>query len=142
MKQAYILRREGRDYQAPDLDTLRSGRATGACCPATWCTRRAQAWYRPATCRSCAPCSRPRSRRDAIVSPPAVLAAQGRPELRHRQPRHHPALGVEGNIDPDDYIYHPSYRKWFRRATPPAREPLPAHLKGATSPSRARIWAR
>lgn len=131
MKQAYILRRDGRDYQAPDLETLQSWARDGRVLPADMVySPRYQSWYRARDLREL---------RNFLPSPEASNRTSARQQFWLRKGDQNYATDSletilrwagEGNIDPDDYIYHPSYGKWFRAGdSPQLASRFPAHLQ-------------
>ena len=131
MKQAYILRREGRDYQAPDLETLQSWARDGRVLPADMVySPRYQSWYRARDLREL---------RAYLPSPETTQKASARQQFWLRKGDQNYATdsletilrwAAEGNIDPDDYIYHPSYGKWFRAGdSPQLASRFPSHLQ-------------
>ena len=131
MKQAYILRREGRDYQAPDLETLQSWARDGRVLPADMVySPRYQSWYRARDLREL---------RAYLPSPETTQKASARQQFWLRKGDQNYATdsletilrwAAEGNIDPDDYIYHPSYGKWFRAGdSPQLASRFPTHLQ-------------
>ena len=136
MKQAYILRREGRDYQAPDLDTLRSWARDGRVLPSDMVySPRYQAWYRARDLREL---------RAVLPAQEPATRSSARQQFWLRKGDQNYATdsldtilrwASEGNIDPDDYIYHPSYGKWFRAGdSPQLASRFPAHLKERDEP--------
>lgn len=131
MKQAYILRREGRDYQAPNLETLQSWARDGRVLPADMVySPRYQSWYRARDLREL---------RAYLPSPETTQKASARQQFWLRKGDQNYATdsletilrwAAEGNIDPDDYIYHPSYGKWFRAGdSPQLASRFPTHLQ-------------
>lgn len=131
MKQAYILRRDGRDYQAPDLETLQSWARDGRVLPADMVySPRYQSWYRARDLREL---------RNFLPSPEASNRTSARQQFWLRKGDQNYATDSletilrwagEGNIDPDDYIYHPSYGKWFRAGdSPQLASRFPAHFQ-------------
>ncbi|MGK0361926.1 MAG: hypothetical protein ACI9U2_004246, partial [Bradymonadia bacterium] len=131
MKQSYILRREGRDYQSPDLETLQSWARDGRVLPADMVySPRYQSWYRARDLREL---------RAYLPSPETAQKATARQQFWLRKGDQNYATdsletilrwAAEGNIDPDDYIYHPSYGKWFRAGdSPQLASRFPAHLQ-------------
>lgn len=131
MKQAYILRRDGRDYQAPDLETLQAWARDGRVLPADMVySPRYQSWYRARDLREL---------RAYLPSPEAAQKASARQQFWLRKGDQNYATDSldtilrwagEGNIEPDDYIYHPSYGKWFRAGdSPQLASRFPAHMQ-------------
>lgn len=131
MKQAYILRRDGRDYQAPDLETLQAWARDGRVLPADMVySPRYQSWYRARDLREL---------RSFLPSPEATQKASARQQFWLRKGDQNYATdnldtilrwASEGNIEPDDYIYHPSYGKWFRAGdSPQLASRFPAHMQ-------------
>lgn len=131
MKQAYILRRDGRDYQSPDLETLQSWARDGRVLPADMVySPRYQSWYRARDLREL---------RNFLPSPEATKSTSARQQFWLRKGDQNYATDSletilrwagEGNIDPDDYIYHPSYGKWFRAGdSPQLASRFPTHLQ-------------
>ena len=135
MNQAYLLRRDGRDYAAPDLDTLRRWAQEGRVLPAdmVW-SPVYQSWYRASDLRGL---------RDVLPSPPEAappVAVQASAQCfwlrKGDQNFAAETLEVvlqwasEGNIEPDDFIFHPGYNKWFRAGdSPQLATRFPAHMR-------------
>ncbi len=136
----YILRRDGRDYQAPDLETMRQWAQDGRVLPTDMVfSPRYQSWYRARDLREL---------RDVL--PQADNASMPPPVVRPPQQfwvrkgdRNYVADSLQtvlewaanGNISPDDLIYHPTYGKWFRAGdSPQLASHFPAHLAGARLP--------
>ena len=138
MSQAYLLRRDGRDYQAPNLDTMRQWARDGRVLPSDMVySPKYQSWYRARDLREL---------RDVLpqvgVKPPPATATP--PPVRPAQQfwlrkgeQNYAADNLEtilrwaseGNISPDDFIYHPSYGKWFRAGdSPQLASRFPAHV--------------
>jgi hypothetical protein len=131
VKQAYILRRDGRDYQAPDLETLQAWARDGRVLPADMVySPRYQSWYRARDLREL---------RAYLPSPETTQKASARQQFWLRKGDQNYATdnldtilrwAGEGNIEPDDYIYHPSYGKWFRAGdSPQLASRFPAHMQ-------------
>ena len=135
MNQAYLLRRDGRDYAAPDLDTLRRWAQEGRVLPAdmVW-SPVYQSWYRASDLRGL---------RDVLPSPPEAappVAVQASAQCfwlrKGDQNFAAETLEVvlqwasEGNIEPDDFIFHPGYNKWFRAGdSPQLATRFPVHMR-------------
>jgi hypothetical protein len=136
MNQAYLLRREGRDYSAPDLDTLRRWAQEGRVLPAdmVW-SPVYQSWYRASDLRGL---------RDVLPQPPEVAAppvavqAAAQCFWLRKGDQNFAADSLEvvlqwasdGNIEPDDFIFHPGYNKWFRAGdSPQLATRFPPHIK-------------
>ncbi len=125
MSQPYILRRDGRDYQAPDLETLRQWAQSGRVLPNDMVySPQFQSWYRARDLRPL------RDVLPSVTPPPAVAAPTARPPQQfwlRKGDQNYAADSLEtilrwaseGNIDPDDFIYHPAYGKWFRAGDSP-----------------------
>jgi hypothetical protein len=129
--QAYILRRDGRDYQAPDLETLRAWARDGRVLPGDMVySPRYQSWYRARDLREL---------RSVLPSQEPAPRSSARQQFWLRKGDQNYATdsletilrwASEGNIDPDDYIYHPSYGKWFRAGdSPQLASRFPSHFK-------------
>ncbi len=131
MSQPYILRRDGRDYQAPDLDTLRQWARDGRVLPTDMVySPQFQNWYRARDLRQL----------KEVLPPPAAAAPAPAPQqfwLRKGDQNYAAdslevilRWAAEGNIHPDDYIYHPAYSKWFRAGdSPQLVSRLPSHIR-------------
>ena len=137
--QAYILRREGKDYQAPDLETLRAWARDGRVLPGDMVySPRYQSWYRARDLRelrSVLPAQEPATRSSARQQ---FWLRKGDQNYATDNLETILRWASEGNIDPDDYIYHPSYGKWFRAGdSPQLASRFPAHLR-----SRNEAFAR
>ena len=149
MSQPYILRRDGREYQAPDLETLRRWAQDGRVMPADMVYSPVyQSWYRAHDLRGLRDVlPKPDAGAPPQVSPPA----QTQPAASHQKfwlrkgDQNYPADSLDvilqwaskGNIHPDDYIYHPGYGKWFRAGDSPqlvSRFPAPLQAPVARGP--------
>ncbi|MCA9540257.1 MAG: hypothetical protein KC620_15270 [Myxococcales bacterium] len=139
MSQHYILRRDGRDYQAPDLETMRQWAQDGRVLPTDMVfTPRYQSWYRARDLREL---------RDVLPADEsaATVPPVSRPPQQfwvRKGDRNYVADSLqtilqwasEGNIAPDDLIFHPSYGKWFRAGdSPQLATRFPSHI-GAEVP--------
>lgn len=135
----YILRRDGRDYQAPDLETMRQWASDGRVLPSDMVfSPRYQSWYRARDLREL---------RDVLPhaeqsSPPPVARPPQQFWVR-KGDRNYVADSLQtvlewassGNISPEDLIYHPSYGKWFRAGdSPQLASRFPPHIMGARMP--------
>jgi hypothetical protein len=136
MSAPYILRRDGHDYQAPDLETLRAWAQAGRVLPADLVYSPVyQSWYRASDLRGL---------RDVLpnrdAGPPPVVAPQAVSQcfwLRKGEQNYAAdSLEVilqwasEGVIDPDDFIFHPAYGKWFQAGdSPQLTNRFPPHIK-------------
>ena len=140
MAQVYILRRDGKDYQAPDLETLRRWAQDGRVLPTDMVYSPVyQSWYRAHDLRGL---------RDVLprvdAPQPAASAATQQFWLR-KGDKNYPADSLEtvlkwasaGNIGADDLIFHPAYGKWFRAGDSPqlvSRFPQQADRVGQQMP--------
>lgn len=135
MSAPYILRRDGHDYQAPDLDTLRAWAQAGRVLPGDMVYSPVyQSWYRASDLRGL---------RDVLPSPdtgapPVVAQAVAQCFWLRKGDQNYSAESLEvilqwaadGIIDPDDYIFHPSYGKWFQAGdSPQLVSRFPPHIK-------------
>ncbi|MCB9522326.1 MAG: hypothetical protein H6702_02975 [Myxococcales bacterium] len=140
MSQHYILRRDGCDYQAPDLQTMRTWAQDGRVLPTDMVySPKYQSWYRAKDLRELRDVL-PRAdggRGPASQAPQPVAAAAPQPvagSQRQAQQfwlrkgeKNYAADSLatilrwasEGNIGPNDFIYHPAYNKWFRAGDSP-----------------------
>lgn len=135
----YILRRDGRDYQAPDLETMRQWAADGRVLPSDMVfSPRYQSWYRARDLREL---------RDVLPqaeqSTPPPVARPPQQFWVRKGDRNYVADSLQtvlewasnGNISPDDLIYHPTYGKWFRAGdSPQLASRFPPHILGARLP--------
>ncbi|MFN3202159.1 MAG: hypothetical protein ACE366_27395 [Bradymonadia bacterium] len=137
MAQVYILRRDGRDYQAPDLETLRRWAQDGRVLPTDMVYSPVyQSWYRAHDLRGL---------RDVLprVEQPQPVASSATQQFWLRKgDKNYPADSLEtvlkwasaGNINPDDLIFHPAYGKWFRAGdSPQLVSRFPAQQRAASS---------
>lgn len=133
MSQAYILRRDGRDYQAPDLETMRRWAQDGRVLPTDMVySPRYQSWYRARDLRELRDVL---PQAEATAPPPTVRPPQqfwlrkGDENYATESIEGILRWAEEGNISPDDYIYHPAYGKWFRAGdSPQLVSRFPAHI--------------
>ncbi len=135
----YILRRDGRDYQAPDLETMRQWASDGRVLPSDMVfSPRYQSWYRARDLREL---------RDVLPlseqSTPPPVARPPQQFWVRKGDRNYVADSLQtvlewassGNIGPEDLIYHPSYGKWFRAGdSPQLASRFPPHIMGARLP--------
>ncbi|MEZ4434132.1 MAG: hypothetical protein R3F65_17140 [bacterium] len=137
----YILRRDGRDYQAPDLETMRQWAQDGRVLPTDMVfSPRYQSWYRARDLRELRDVL-PQAETAASMPPPVARPPQQ--FWVRKGDRNYVADSLQtilewaanGNISPDDLIYHPTYGKWFRAGdSPQLASRFPAHLAGARLP--------
>lgn len=137
----YILRRDGRDYQAPDLETMRQWAQDGRVLPTDMVfSPRYQSWYRARDLRELRDVL---PQAEAAASMPPPVARPPQQFWVRKGDRNYVADSLQtilewaanGNISPDDLIYHPTYGKWFRAGdSPQLASRFPAHLAGARLP--------
>jgi hypothetical protein len=135
MSAPYILRRDGHDYQAPDLETLRAWAQAGRVLPGDMVYSPVySSWYRASDLRGL---------RDVLPTadagaPPVVAQAVTQCFWLRKGDQNYSAESLEvilqwasdGIIDPDDYIFHPSYGKWFQAGdSPQLVSRFPPHIK-------------
>lgn len=136
MSQPYILRRDGRDYQAPGLEAMRQWAQDGRVLPSDMVySPKYQSWYRARDLREL---------RDVLpnveAAPVAAAAPPAPPPKQFWLRKGDQSYGAdsldvilkwasEGNISPDDFIYHPAYSKWFRAGdSPQLASRFPPHI--------------
>jgi len=117
MSQHYILRREGNEYKAPSLESLRQWAQDGRILANDMVfSPRFQNWYRAKDLREL---------RDVLGGGEEKGGAE-KFWLR-KDDKNYVADSMEtilewaskGNVAPDDLIYHPTYSRWFRAGDSP-----------------------
>lgn len=135
----YILRRDGRDYQAPDLETMRQWASDGRVLPSDMVfSPRYQSWYRARDLRELRDVL-PQAEQSApppVARPPQQFWVR-KGDRNYVADSLHTVLewASNGNISPEDLIYHPTYGKWFRAGdSPQLASRFPPHVLGARLP--------
>ncbi len=117
MSQHYILRREGNEYKAPSLESLRQWAQDGRILANDMVfSPRFQNWYRAKDLREL---------RDVLGGAEEKGGAE-KFWLR-KDDKNYVADSMEtilewaskGNVGPDDLVYHPTYSRWFRAGDSP-----------------------